>query len=445
MFLPLVIMSTNDGYPTRMSQVSNGVTVIGGGGQLPDQLVDASSVRTYVGDDEHVKFVLVGDGELVRETDDWKTTEAPGPNEGVVVVVTDRRVVFVVGACLDPDVDGDDVRRVHHADVDDVGFTDSLLSTTFTVRDADGVEFSLTPAATDGLEDLCRFVTRASMRWEPAREFFDGLDDSLDELETAVASGDTAEARRQRKSVYERLSDVGKTSSLNAVDLPALDADRGDAKRRIADAFSRGYWRRARDLTETGDERREADGVLEAAAAYRDACEAAEKLVAEGGPAERAFDGDALAAALGPFSIVDALAERLAKTRRDLADADLDARLAGCERVLAGYDHLQAAVADGGDRLEVDPADLQGQFGEQRQRIAEALERCVTTATERGEAADDDESARAQYQTALDALDQRERLAERHDDVPMPESIDAKRAELEDEIERTQWEWVGDG
>lgn len=430
-----------------MIDVLNSLTEAGGGdAQDPDQLVTASSVESFVADDEAVQFVLIGDdGTLVRQTDDWKTTEDAGTDEGVVVLVTDRRVTYVVGESRDPDVDGDDVRRVHLADVADVDYSNSLLSTAFSLRNADGVEFSMTPVSMDGIEEVRKFVRRASMRWTSAREFFDDLQSDLRALEDAVANGDDERATRRRNRIYETLESVDNGSSFKSVDLPALDADRKTARRRIEAAIHRGYWYRARELTETADHARDEGRPADAAEAYADACECYFELVKGGGPVDRSFEAEAREGDLDPFTFGDDLAERLASIRLALTDEDVANQLSGWQSLRSGFDDLKRALNLGANRLDVDVTSLGRDCVEARQRIADACEDLIGAAAERGDEADDTDLATERYELALEALAERERLADAYDAVPEIEDADERRAAIEEKIERSEWEWVGDG
>lgn len=432
-----------------MSELSDRVTVVGeptGERQNPSDLVGARSVREYLRDDETVEFAVVGtDDGLVRETDDWQTTESPGSASGVVVLVTDRHVVFAVGDCRDPDVDGDYVRHVDHAAVEDVTVTNSLLSTGFTVATED-VRLTVTPRETDGLDDVARYVERAQMQWRSAEEFFDGLGDELRALENEVADGDDASARRRRHEIQNGLSELGQTSSLHAVELPALESDRDRIQQRLDDALCRGYWYRARERTNDARQRRESGAVADAAAAYRDACDEYQSMVEFGGPRAEAFEDDALELANNPFDLEGVLANGLASCGQTLQNgAEPETGATAWPALLAGYEHLLSAVRIGGDRLDTDPDELRATVERVRQRTVDAYVEAAERFEERGDASyddGDDDEADDRYDRARELLAEGRELADAHEEVAT-DSVEECADRIEEKRERSQWEWGG--
>jgi len=421
---------------------SNGASVVGdhdGSGGGIDGRLGGGSIQSYATDDETVTHLLLGtDDGLQRETDDWQTTEEPGPDSGVVVLVTDRRVVFVVGNCRDPDVDGDYVRTVEHADIREATATDSLLSTTFAVTTGDGVSLAVTPSDTDGLDDLASFVNRARMQWRSARDFFDDFNEALIAVEEAVADGNPDRAERRRQAVDNDLAELGQTSSLHAVELPALEADCADARERLDHAMCRGYWHRARTLIERGDEARSDGDLTAGATGYRDACSAFRAMVDYGGPTETAFHEESLAMTLGPFDVERALLDRLADCRERASDGEADPATVW-PALLRGYDHLRSALGIGGRRLDTESDTLAVALKTTREEAAEAFGNAIRAAEERGDDASGDgdgDRARDHYDTALELLDERASVTGKVD-----ESV---RERITEKRERTEWEWVGD-
>jgi len=429
-------------YAIDMSDRWNSETVVSDrsvtGQEGIDGLVGDGSIQSYVADDATVTYLVVGTNDgLVRETDDWETTEVPGPDSGVVVIVTDRRVVFVVGNCRDPDVDGDDVRVVDHANVEDASVANSLLSTRFTVTAADGVALSVTPTATDGLQDIANYVTKAARRWRSARDFFDDFGERLIDVEEAFADDEAAGQKRRRKLV-KGLSDLGQTSSLHAIDLPALDADRDAARTRLDHATCRGCWHRARELIEAGDDHLAADALADAVTSYRDACAALRAMGEDGELAEAAFSEGSLAMELGPFDIEPALRDRLATCRERAADADV-AVTTVWPVLVDGYDDLQSAHRFVGRVLDADLDGLADATAAARSEAADAFDGAIKRAEQRGDEAEeagDSDAAREHFEEALALLDERASVTGEHD-TDLRERLDEK-------VERSKWEWVGD-
>jgi len=426
-----------------MSSNWNSVTVVGDPGTGAETPVDGhvgeQTIESYTDADETTTHLVVGtDDGLVRETDDWQTVEQPGTHSGVVVIVTDRRVVFVVGNCRDPDVDGDYVRSIDHADVENATATNSLFTTRFSVTDASGVVLAVTPTETDGLEAIATTIERATLRWQSANEFFDDFEKRLIAIEEAFAGGDDDTGRARRHRLIKELGDLGQTSSLNAVELPALDADCEAARTRLDHATCRGYWIQARGLIETGDGHVDAGELAEAVAAYRGACSAFQSLAETGGPTEAAFSDDSLSMDLGPFDLDDALIDRLDACRVRATHEDV-AATAVWPPLVSGYEQFQSGLQRAGAELDIEPESVGETLDTVRQAADEAFADAIEAEERRGDDAQDDgdsEQARAHFENALELLDQRAAVTD-EDDPDL-------RARLDEKIERSKWEWVGD-
>jgi len=431
-----------------MSKRAKLTTVIGnsgGGGAVPDELVEASDVRSYLQDGESLKYVVVGTDKLVRETDDWKTTEEPGSDGGVLLAVTDKGLLFIVGGCRDPDVDGDYVRRVHHADVEEVTINDSLLSSSFTVETRDGVVMKMTPASMDELTTVRQYVTSAHLRWKSAREFLTDLDADLEELESTVAAGQGDEVTRLKNSIYEEIISIGETSSLNSVDLPALDDDLDEAKRRLRLATGRGYCRLARDELGMAIEHRDAGALTDAADSLRVGAEALEKLIVDNGLRESQFGDDDAAQKLEPGQLTEAVSQEQAAICTLLSAESIDTQARTLPIIEDAVEHLDAVLADSGERLQIDTEELEAALEACRTDIAAAYEACANEFADRATTGDDDDQdQRATLGRAIDAIDRRRELARESEYLAVDESLAERREELEAQIERLEWQWVGD-
>lgn len=431
-------------------ETRNAVTIGARSAEEVTDLLGRASTAAYCRDDETVQFMLVGkDDGLARGSDDWETTQEPGPDSGVVVLVTDRQTIFVVGECRDPEVDGDYVRRVKHADVDDVAVESSLLSSTFVLTTDDGVRLSITPTTTDGIGEVTRYVERASLRWSEAPAVFDSLDDEVEAIRESVVTGDLEDASRRKRSILQSLRSLGQTSSIHHVDLPALDVDRQRARERLANALGVGYWRRLERLVEEADAERERGDVDAAAVGYRQACEAFDAMTSNVDTGRNPFSDVDAAGELAPEHVGDALLGRL-ETCGERADdaADPTVALSAWVALLEGYEAVRSAVNLDPDAVNADPDEVHARLHRAARRTAGTTVDVAECFEERGDeamAARDADEGREEYERAVSVLDQHRELAGRFDAAVDEDDAAAVRDRLADKIAQTQWEWGGSG
>ena len=253
-----------------------------------------------------------------------------------------------------------------------------------------------------------------------------------------MAAGDDDTGRARRHELIKELGDLGQTSSLNAVELPALDADCEAARTRLDHATCRGYWIQARELIQTGDDHVDDGELAEAVEAYRGACSAFQSLTETGGPTEAAFSDDSLSMELGPFELDTALMDRLDVCRARAAEDDVTAAAVWPPLVTA-YEQLQSGLRRVDTGLGTGPESVVETLNTVRQAAGEAFTDAIEADERRGDDAQDDgdsERARAHFENALELLEQRTAVTSEDDS--------GLRARLDEKIERSKWEWVGD-
>ncbi|AWB27005.1 coiled-coil domain-containing protein [Halococcoides cellulosivorans] len=175
------------------------LTETGSGGFFTRGYVGDEPVGTYLEDDEVPLFVLSnGKRGVTRETDDEATTFAPGRGYSTVVVVTDRRLLFVVGDGAD---DGDWVQSVSLADLEYTRTDQSLFRQSVTIETKDGTRWRFHPTDAD-LDALVSYLDEAAWRWSRAQDHLEDARSALvdasqsqfsEEFEAAAASIDAVE------------------------------------------------------------------------------------------------------------------------------------------------------------------------------------------------------------------------------------------------------------
>ncbi|MFB6308382.1 MAG: hypothetical protein ABEH35_03550 [Haloarculaceae archaeon] len=427
----------------RVNEIGDSTRVVGGD---PDNLVQADSIETYCQDGATIEYIVIGtDDGLTRQNDDWETTEAPGDDYGTVLVVTDMRLLFLVGDCRDPDVDGDYHRAVDLSTVESAAYESSLLSSELRIETDDGVQYSLTPTDDGGLNDAVEFIRRASLRWDTIEETIDEIDQATEEIEAALLSGDQRRASSARQSISQDISQIEQSSSLNRVELEAADRAIEDAKSDIRRAQVRGCLRRCALLLEEGDEELESAFGVQPVETYSEACEAfaeaASSLVYGESLSDVAVD-----TAIPPADLGVELVARLndcCDRIEDLSDPFERARV--WELLVDGFERLDEATAQPEIGFEDDDVEFRLSWAVQQR--ADCLLDAVTQLEDEGDQlydAGDGDDARDRYERAIDLAQQRRSMAESGYDAVDPVIDDDRIEQLQEKLERTEWEWVGD-
>lgn len=434
-----------------MSKLWDQVTVVHNTGtnvisELNDSLVDPP-LQATLPPEETPMYVVVGtDDGLVRKTDEWQTSEVPGSSPGTCCLVTDRRSIFIIGNCPDPEISGDYVQDISHAAVDTVTAKNSLLTTRFSIRSNDGVRFRITPTEFGGLEEAATYIRRAQAQWVRAEEFFIDFEQQQDRLTEAVANSEIDRARRERAKMLDSLSELGQSSSLYNIELPVLDQKRAEAKQRIVNAMCHGHWQRICDILETGDNQFEQGEMVGASEAYRDGCELYQSMVETGGPDFSLPDIESANPEFQPVTVHNALIDRLEESSQALSDRSLGTQREGLIPLTTGIDYIDDGLQVIGNSPDISQQTISVRLTELRQQITSQLEECVKGFEERGdEAAEsgDKEIAAQQYERGIDALDCQQNLVTTDDALEYTLSLGERRKILEEKIGRLEWQWGG--
>jgi hypothetical protein len=259
---------------------------LSGGGEKRVSDIESSGlagapVTETVGPDEQVRYALVSKrGDVTVERDGETTEHSAGRGYRTVTVVTDVRLLVVVGG----DDGGDDrVVSIPVEAIDSVETHQSFLSGGLRIETAGGEEWSI-PCKGD-LDGVVEFVRTATRAWRRADRFAAEAGDLLDDAERTLESGDTDAAfaaldeaeemvvgGRDRLAEYDVGSRVPEMAGLTDCS-ERIDALRRRAHATVGDAARR-QARTARDV----------DDYEDAVAAYADARDAYERALT--------YDGD---------------------------------------------------------------------------------------------------------------------------------------------------------
>ena len=413
-----------------------------GGDKLASN-IGAETVEEYLESGASVlsTFPANGDG-FHRQKDDWESTEISGPDANTFLVLTDRNVLFIVGKCRDPSVEGDYVRTIPYEDITTVHVSDSLLSTKFSLETDDGVKMSFQPSNTDGLIEAEQFIQRARTRWRSAQSALTGLDTKLLDLEMAIVEGNNDNARQIRRELNDIIYDAKNSSSINEVTLDVLDDRLDAAEKQIKLTQARGHYRRGVQFTtEAADSI--AIGQLESAIDKLEiACEGYRTASDILAPSYGLDDLD-IDTTNDEAQIIELLGECCAATT---TVNDHHQAVACWQGLYNCYSSLLAILNFVSEMVQATVVGVKFQLVWISHQLADVLLTRAVKLVSEGDthmADDDSEAARKAYQTALDLLERREALDPPVGRIPSQSEIDS--TDLEEKIARTAWRWGDNG
>ena len=424
------------GLPDALTQTGQGGFL--SGGYLADRPAAA-----VLDDEETAQFALTNrkrgvtvDGEAVR----------PGSNYRTVGVLTDRRMVVLVG-----DADGDTQFSVPLVDVERVETERTLRAGKLVVDD--GAEIWHVYTATDGLDAVKAYLRTASQAWIHVENV---LETAEEERQTAIdrrKAGDYGRALSAARSARETVETARATALRFNSEYPGSALrDRPDpVDRRCVETIADIRVGRARRATDGGERHWRAEAYEAAYDAY-----------------ERAREEYEAALALD-YSDADTVAriqrerDRLARIVAKLEQSPLrkavtaDNEAVSAEDPEAAADHWERALSHYRAVLELDWGADERRFSGDPERVRDRLSTVAesltnarrTVATDAMRAGDwyadagQHEAAREAFERALDAFE--EALATAHDCYPdAVDHLQAERDALQQRLDRTEARLDGD-
>ena len=404
-----IIREDTEGEPSAV------LTETGKGGLLSQGYLRDAPAREYVGDGETAVFVLTdSDTGVERERDGARESIRPGKKYRAITVVTDRRVIILVGNAAD----GSDKRvTLPLVEVTAARAADGKLVLTM----SSGVTWRC-HADSDGIDEVATYVDTAADTWREVEATLDSVKRAIvdatahrDDGEYEAALDAMRAARDDVEAVQERTEAFTSQWPGDAM-VDRVDGIRDRCLETAAD-IRVGY---ARATIDEG-EAHWRDGEYEAArTAFEDAREAFE-AVRSLAPRHRTAIDD-----------VDEALDRLDRSIERLDDAplrnaiDADRRARESEPSCEALDALAEARKRYAVVLELDPGTGERRFAGDRDRIREQREdvtdRFVETALEVGTDALDagewycgsgqEELAVEELDRAIEVLDRGRAIAE---------------------------------
>ncbi|WP_324756922.1 hypothetical protein [Haloarcula montana] len=422
------------------------LTSTGQGGFLSSGTLQESPATAALEGDERAQFVLTnGKYGVTFESETRRDEVRPGKGYRTIGVVTDRRLVILVGGV---DEDGDHEFAVPHAEIEQVETTTRLRHGELTIRRTGGATLTLY-CGTDGLDTVTTFLDAVSQAWVHTETVLEDIRTSLVEASDRREDGDIAAARAAVRNAFDRLSDAEATvsgvPSERAVAAMERRVETVSARAATVDTrIRRSYANQLRDEGEQywRDQRYEA--AYDTFEAALDEYEAALSHRYEDVP---------------DVSTVQSERDRLRETLDRLSAAPIERAEQAAEAAAAADEPEQAVThweialeryrtAMGLDwgaderRFDGDPAAIRDRLGEVAQRLTETRRTIASDKTEAGDwyaAAGQYDPAIEEFEAAREAFENA--LETAHDCYP--DAVEHLRTELdavEGRIERAQAE-----
>lgn len=386
-------------------------------------------------DGESVQYVQMNSKGIETTTDGRTTTIKPDSGYQVYNVVTDHRVLFLMGGdtesiSIDVEFDMESVTLVDARD--------GLLSTTLVVGGANST-VKFTPSDGPDTSEVVDYIDRIGSSWADLYDALAGTREAIEAFKTSLQTDEDGEDSLRR--ARSRLSnahycatrhDDGPVEQMLAIIEPVeteLDQiqvearlDRVDdllAAAEEADSFDD----TVRSLIEAGDRLDQASQAIDDEALESDA---AQELIED------------RAAAIDQFA-ASVLSDVEDSCHRALGADDASVGAEAWETAFERYRRLLDADWDG--LVGVDADALRFQLSWVVGRRVEALTALAAECEAEGDALDDDgDDATERYEHAKAHVESARTLADEHPHIDA-DGFDDRIAELEEKIEVSEWQW----
>ncbi|MEF8786519.1 MAG: PH domain-containing protein [Haloarculaceae archaeon] len=149
---------------------------------------------------ESVEYQLTSSGSLTHERTDGDTYEKGGGDGGLLLAVTDRKLVFVVDTRS-----GLETADVPYTDLKDITADSGILRTTLSVRVWGRGTYSFRPAQRDRAAQVTEFATNGSRAWQRVVAALQDARQHISTIETYVHEGRIDDARDAQESAESNL------------------------------------------------------------------------------------------------------------------------------------------------------------------------------------------------------------------------------------------------
>lgn len=414
----------------RVSDISSSLTGGSGGEEA-----DPGELPALLHEDEVLVHALANGGSIEHTTDGRTTTVEPSGSEQAFMLVTDERILYVLGDQTDePEI------VIDFTDFDAVHVRKGLLNSKLQVKTYDEeVQFAPKEGDIEAAED---YVDRVGSCWADMAAALGSARRIVAEIEEAAEDGRDDSSRfldaRSNLSKARRCAtrdDDAPSEKIRArVDEVEVEVER----RHVAALVDRAETFDADVETALSDGRYEdaCESYTTAAAAIEDAREAAENA-----DVDLAETVDRL----------DALEEGLRVTGEaflDESDAECETALAADDATVAvdawedAYDRYSAAVDAGWNgHAPVSTAALEFQLTWVTSSLLDALGSHASMLEQEADDAGDDDAAQQFYDDAVEWYERAESFADDHPEREPEEFADAADRVEDKKLERSGWEF----
>lgn len=355
-FMGSIIREDTEGEPSAV------LTETGKGGFLSQGYLSDAPAREYIGDGETAVFVLSNGTGVERERDGDCQTIRPGKKYRAITVVTDRRLIILVGNAADG---GDKRVTLPLVEVEFASGEDEALVVAMT----SGVTWHWSVDASR-IEEVAEYVDSAAEAWRTVETTLDAVKRSIvaatghrDDGEYEQALDTMSDARSEIENVQERIASFGSRWSSEAM-VHRVGRVHDRCLATVAE-IRVGY---ARATVDEGEEYWREGAYDRARDAFEDAREAFEAVQSLALRHRRHVDD------------IDRAIDRLERSIERLDDAplrnaiDADRRARETDPSLAALDALAEARERYNVVLDLDPGTDERRFAGDRDRIREQRE-----------------------------------------------------------------------
>jgi len=414
----------------RVNDLSDSLT---GGSESAE--VDPGELPGLLGDDEEPMHVLANGGSIEHTKDGRTTTVEPSGDENAYVIVTDERILYVLGDQTDEaeiEVEMTDFSATH--------VRKGLLNSKLLVKTYEE-EVLFAPDEGD-LEATEAYIDSVASCWADMDAALRGARSEIAEFEEACAAG-----KAGRNSFLDARSKLSKARRCASREDEAPEAKMrarvDEVKAEIERRYVEAWLDRAgalRDTIESAvDEGRYEDACeiyVEATSAVEDARDALEKV------------DDAPADAADRLDGVETDVRSVGESFLDAADAECETAVTAEEPGVAvdaweeAFDRYRAAIDAGWNgESPVDPAAIEFQLTWVTSSLLDALGSQASMLEAEAENCGDDDRAQEYYDEAIAYVERAAEFADEHPEHD-PAAFEAEADRIEDaKLERSGWEF----
>jgi len=385
---------------------------------------------------ETVRYVLTSSKGIEQTQDGRTTTVQPGSNHDAYAIVTDFRVLFLVGSDADdPSIDIEfDLPMVASSKV-----RSSFLSSSLVVASEEQTTVKFTPSGGPDIEEVAEYIDRLSGCWADFHRAIAATREAIEAFETTLTAGEdaqeeltTAQSRLSNAHHHATRNEDGPVEAMLEILEPVEDElDQLQVEARLD---------RVDDLLADAETEDAFDDAVVAL------LEARERL----DEARGALDGEAFAGEGAAESIDEraaAIDEYATSLLTDAADAchealdaaDADTAADAWETALARYRTVRDADWDGLGGVDEDALDFQLAWVVGN-RIDALCARGAELEAEGDDLDDSGDDATERFEAAKATVETAQALADGHPHTDA-DRFDERLEELQEKIEVSEWQW----